>query len=1172
MIFRYALLIASSEFDDQKLKKLTTPSGDAESLANVLGNRAIGAFHVDTLINEDSRTVRKAIEKFYKGRKRDDLLVLYYSGHGIRDDYGDLYLTTSDTEVGFPSATALETGFVRNLLDKCASQRKVVILDCCYSGAFGRSKDVIGSNAGTKEAFEGNGYGRVILTATNAVQYAWEESEFSGDDDKSVFTSCMVQGLESGDADEDNDGYISLGELYQFTHDKMRSEGAKQTPQLWAQSIEGKIYLARNPNSQVPYLDVLVEGEKYDRPSFDKKILNRLLRQVPETVEKNLGYLNNNVVEITRGLLREIFKQIREGVNLNHLEQGLEQALNYACDHIKKGSILPSTKEEILNIGYTFVYDRETADLIIDLLTEVGPEGRILVEHGESWGTETEIRTGFKLNNGYLSPYFVTDPENMVSEVEEPLVFVCQDKLTAADDIVPVLETLKSSGERDIVILAQDVNDEAMATLVLNKLRGIINVLAIKAPDYGIYRTAVMEFIAMITGTKVYSTKNGNPLKDIAVSDLGAAEKIRATKSDTIILGDFEDTYKIFKKFEYHLVEENIKYLVRVESIKEEMDQLVQHLKRSLCKVAIVRVGVKSEIAHQSKTRQLKEAIEVMKAAIEEGIVPGGGTALICAQRYLGEIKADIRHERMGLDIMMKVLELPMKVTGERGGKDGAIVITETRRLQEERENPNIGYDAISDDYVDMVESGIIEPTNRVCEELRSAFDVAIGILYSEVWTANRYEQLRNVIVKEGFKVISKGVKSIELETGLGKALTWVCENIRGQSTEYAGREKIFSQVFSFLHDQKIADLVVDILEMVGKHGNIVVQEGEASKIEVEMVDGLQLEWGYLSPYFVTDEEYLIAEIENPNILISDDNIKDAAELVPLLEKLVEEGKRDLVLFADVEGEALSTLVLNKMRGMLNVAVIKPAGHKLYRQMLLNDIATLTNTRVFSRKAPQALENIGISDLGVCEKITITNNDTKIVGLPGAAVTRQELINQVEQKMDSDDVSKDEKAWYKDRLERLSAKTVVLKVGGKTEVERSRRTRQIAEAIESTQAALEGGIVPGGGVALINALKQLNEIKTNMRHERIGLDIMIKALELPMRVIAERGGRDGPDVVAEVLRLMEENKNPSIGYDALSDNYVDMIEIGNIEPTSLVIKSVKEAVQDAITEISKAPK
>jgi len=250
---RLALIIANSEYDDPKLAQLVTPSRDAEALAEVLSDPAIGGFDVTLLVNETMPVVRRGIARLYRRKKKGDLLLLYYSGHGIKDDYGDLYLAVKDTETDIVGATAINAAFVRDQLDKSSSQRKVVVLDCCHSGAFAGAKAALDSSVGTQEAFAGSGFGRVVLTASNAVQFAWEGDQLLGEaEGTSVFTHFLVKGFQTGAADLDGDGQISLDELYDYAYEQVVTSGrSKQTPQKWAQKVEGRIIIAQNPHPVV---------------------------------------------------------------------------------------------------------------------------------------------------------------------------------------------------------------------------------------------------------------------------------------------------------------------------------------------------------------------------------------------------------------------------------------------------------------------------------------------------------------------------------------------------------------------------------------------------------------------------------------------------------------------------------------------------------------------------------------------------------------------------------------------------------------------------------------------------------------------------------------------------------------------------------------------------------
>ncbi len=248
MANRYALVIANYQFEDPKLSQLLAPGRDADLFSDVLASPEIGGFQVTRLINETLRVVRKEIAQLFHKRRKDDLLLIYYSGHGVKDDFGDLYLTVKDTELEFVRATAIDAGYIRDQIDKSNSRSNIVILDCCYSGAFsGRAKGALGSAVGTGDVLSGSGYGRVIMTASNAVEYAWEGEHVEGNAERSIFTEYLVDGLHSGNADLNHDGLITIDELYQYVYERViNTENHKQTPQKWAQKVEGQIFIAKS--------------------------------------------------------------------------------------------------------------------------------------------------------------------------------------------------------------------------------------------------------------------------------------------------------------------------------------------------------------------------------------------------------------------------------------------------------------------------------------------------------------------------------------------------------------------------------------------------------------------------------------------------------------------------------------------------------------------------------------------------------------------------------------------------------------------------------------------------------------------------------------------------------------------------------------------------------------
>jgi chaperonin GroEL len=325
----------------------------------------------------------------------------------------------------------------------------------------------------------------------------------------------------------------------------------------------------------------------------------------------------------------------------------------------------------------------------------------------------------------------------------------------------------------------------------------------------------------------------------------------------------------------------------------------------------------------------------------------------------------------------------------------------------------------------------------------------------------------------------------------------------------------------------------------------------------------MQFDRGYISSYFITDAEHMEASIADPYILIYDKKISAATDIVPLLEKLVQIGRRDLIIIAeDVDGEALATLVLNKLRGMLNVVAVKAPGFGDRRKAMLQDIATLTGGQVISEETGRKLENTALNDLGRCEKIVVTKDDTTVIGGKGEAAMIKGRIEQIRVEIDKS-TSDYDKEKLQERLAKLSGGVAIIRVGAATETELKEKKHRVEDALSATRAAVEVGIVPGGGVALINAMSALDGLKMDSDDAKIGVSIVRKALEVPMRKIAENAGKDGSVILDTVRRTQKEKKNHNIGYNVISEAYVDMIKDGVIDPAKVTRGALENAASIA---------
>ncbi len=422
---------------------------------------------------------------------------------------------------------------------------------------------------------------------------------------------------------------------------------------------------------------------------------------------------------------------------------------------------------------------------------------------------------------------------------------------------------------------------------------------------------------------------------------------------------------------------------------------------------------------------------------------------------------------------------------------------------------------------------------------------------------------LAHAIVTEGMKNLAAGFNPMLLKHGIEAATKAVVKKIGEDAIEVTTKAEIGNVASISAQDRVIGELIADVMDKVGKDGVITVEESKGLEFETEYVEGMQFDRGYVSPYFITDPEHMEASIEDAYILIYDKKISAAADIVPLLEKLVQIGKRDLVIIAeDVDGEALATLVLNKIRGMLNAVAVKAPGFGDRRKAMMQDIAVLTNGQVISEETGRKLDGTTIADLGRAVKVVITKDDTTIVGGKGDAAMIKGRIDQIRVEIDKS-TSDYDKEKLQERLAKLSGGVAIIRVGAATETELKEKKHRVEDALSATRAAVEDGIVPGGGVALINAMKALDGMKMDSDDAQIGVSIVRKALEMPLRKIAENAGKDGSVILENVRRTQKEKRNKNIGFNVISEVYVDMIKDGVIDPAKVTRGALENAASIA---------
>jgi len=429
---------------------------------------------------------------------------------------------------------------------------------------------------------------------------------------------------------------------------------------------------------------------------------------------------------LAQTIVNEGLKMVAAGANPMLLKHGIEAATDAVVASIKKQAVEVKDKNDIAHVAAISAADTEIGELIAEVMDKVGKDGVITVEESKTLAFEKEYVEGMQFDRGYISPYFVTNPETMEAIIEDPYILIHDKKISAASDIVPLLEKLVQKGKRDLVVIAEDMDGEALATLVLNRLRGMFNLLAIKAPGFGDRRKAMLQDIAILTGGTVITEELGRKLESVTLDDLGQAAKVVADKDNTTVI---EGAGKV----------SDIKG--RIEQIKAEMENTTsdydkEKLQERLAKlaggVAIIRVGAATETELKEKKHRVEDALSATRAAVEEGIVSGGGVALINAIPALDKVKMEYDDEQMGVNIVRRALEYPMRGIVENAGMDGAVVIETVRQKQKEEKNKNIGYDVIAQEYTDLVKRGIIDPAKVTRSAVENAASIAAMILTTE--------------------------------------------------------------------------------------------------------------------------------------------------------------------------------------------------------------------------------------------------------------------------------------------------------------------------------------------------------------------------------------------------------------------------------------------------------
>ncbi len=452
----------------------------------------------------------------------------------------------------------------------------------------------------------------------------------------------------------------------------------------------------------------------------------QLLKEAATKTNDIAGDGTTTATVLAQAIVNEGLKNVAAGANPMLLKRGIIHAADIVAGNILTQSTPIDTKDEIANVASVSAQDKEIGNLIAEVMDKVGKDGVVTVEESRGLEFETEYVEGMQFDRGYISPYFVSNSETMESSIEEPYILIHDKKVSAAQDIIPILEKLHQVGKRELVIIAEDVDGEALATMVVNKLRGAINVLAVKAPGFGDRRKAMLRDIAVLTGGTVISEETGRKLDSVTVQDLGRAAKVVSTKDDTVIVDGAGEEGAITGRID------EIRREIDSSTSDYDREKLQERLAKLSGGVAVIRVGAATETELKEKKHRVEDALSATRAAVEEGIVPGGGVALINAMSSLDGVSMDISDENTGVTIMRRALEMPMRKIAANAGEDGAVIIQNVRRAQQDHSNHRVGFNVMNGEYGDMIDAGIPDPAKVTRGAIENSASIAAMILTTE--------------------------------------------------------------------------------------------------------------------------------------------------------------------------------------------------------------------------------------------------------------------------------------------------------------------------------------------------------------------------------------------------------------------------------------------------------
>lgn len=445
-----------------------------------------------------------------------------------------------------------------------------------------------------------------------------------------------------------------------------------------------------------------------------------IVKEVSSKTNDIAGDGTTTAVVLAQALVDEGFKNVAAGANPLALRRGIEKGTKEIVEKLKSLSKKISNEEEIAQVATISAEDKEMGKLIASVITEAGKDGVVTVEESKTFGISKEVVKGMQFDKGYISPYMVTDTEKMEAVLEDPYILITDKKISSIQDILPVLEKIANQGKKEIMIIADEIEGEALATLVLNKLRGVLNVLAVKAPGFGDRRKEMLEDIAIVTGGQVVTEEKGMKLESTEINMLGRARRVISKKESTIIVGGKGSKEKIEKRIT------QIKNEIENSTSDFDKEKLQERLGKLSGGVAVIKIGAPTEVEQKAKQHKAEDALAATKAAIEEGIVPGGGTALVRVSSVLDEIKAG-SDEKTGINILKRTLEEPLRMIAKNAGLEGSVVVEKVKN-----QKGNYGFNAQKMEFEDLVQAGIVDATKVVRSALENAVSGATMLLTTE--------------------------------------------------------------------------------------------------------------------------------------------------------------------------------------------------------------------------------------------------------------------------------------------------------------------------------------------------------------------------------------------------------------------------------------------------------